>query len=133
MVAITKTAAGQLTFLTGHQKRHKVKCCLLSKKITLEGCPVLSILTSQQHQICGEETWGGTESEVWGKAPSLDPGRLQVLGATLSRGSGACFAAAASAALQQRNPPADTQEAFLTSASRSAESHCLWPCGSGSR
>lgn len=95
MVAITKTAAGQLTFLVAHQERRKAKCCLLSKKITSEGCPVLPILTSQKHQVCGEETWGGTESETraWGKAPSLNPGRLQVLGTTLSPGSGACFAA----------------------------------------
>lgn len=36
VVATTKNVAGQLTFLAAHQERNKVKCCLLSKKITLK-------------------------------------------------------------------------------------------------
>lgn len=46
---------------------------------------------------------------VWGTASPLDPAGLQVSEGTLSRGSGGHFAAAASAAPQRLNPPADMQ------------------------
>lgn len=78
MVATTKSAAGQLTFLAAHQKRCKVKCCLPSEKMTSKRCPVLSSLTSPT--ACGQQTAGGMESETQGVGHSTAPRPCQTAG-----------------------------------------------------
>lgn len=112
MVATTKSAAGQLTFLAAHQKRRKVKCCLPSEKMTSKRCPVLSSLTSRQpHGLWRTDSRrDGVRNPGCGAQhrPSTLPD-CRFRGGTLSRGSGGHFAAAASAAPQQLNPPADMQ------------------------